>query len=269
METTFFPIWIPRPFPRKLYACGARGRNDEHAGRYNAAIPHMDSLNEVYSSLSARRRYEAWFVRLGLADGAGAWWLRYLLSNPGRAGCAGDVRVDPVQIWATWFPRGGMPRNYIQGFARDNLQLSAPGTSPFHFRIGDNSMDEDSCRGELAVEGHRISWDLRYASDFRVTLSSKGWIGFSRSPHSTAPRFSPGRSAWTATGLQQIRWVLACKATTAGTGTGDIGGGRMLTSAAAAGGPARWRHWCTTCLSGWCFARQCSGMAAAHTSSAT
>jgi len=48
----------------------------------------MQTLNEVYSSLSVRRRYEVWFVRFGLPDGAGAWWFRYLLTNPGRDGCS-------------------------------------------------------------------------------------------------------------------------------------------------------------------------------------
>jgi hypothetical protein len=42
------------------------------------------SLNEVYSSLSTRRRYEVWFLRLGLADNSSAWWFRYLLLNPGE-----------------------------------------------------------------------------------------------------------------------------------------------------------------------------------------
>jgi hypothetical protein len=31
-----------------------------------------------------------------------------------------------------------------------------------------------------------VSWNLRYRSTFRVTLSAKGWIGFSRTPHSDA-----------------------------------------------------------------------------------
>jgi hypothetical protein len=146
----------------------------------------VHSLNEVYSSLSARRRYEVWFLRLGLADGSGAWWLRYLLSNPGRGGCAGDARVDPVQVWATWFPRGAAPESFIQGFPVEQLQLSARGQSPFHFCVGKNFIDEDSCRGELQGGGHRIAWDLHWQSRFHVTLSSKGWIGFSRSPHSDA-----------------------------------------------------------------------------------
>ncbi len=64
---------------------------------------------------------------------------------------------------------------------------SAPeGKILFTSRIGNNEICEDSCRGALQVEGHTISWDLRYRSTFRVTLSNKGWIGFSRTPHSDA-----------------------------------------------------------------------------------
>jgi hypothetical protein len=144
------------------------------------------TLNEVYSSLSTRRRYEVWFLRLGLADGSGAWWFRYLLMNPGRGGCPGNPRGMPVQVWATWFPRDGKPQAFIQGFPLQGLELSARGQTPFHFRRGKNGIDENSCRGALAVDGHQISWDLRYRSTFRVTLSTKGWIGFSRSPHSDA-----------------------------------------------------------------------------------
>jgi hypothetical protein len=38
----------------------------------------------------------------------------------------------------------------------------------------------------MQVDGHTISWDLNYRSTFHVTLSTKGWIGFSRTPHSDA-----------------------------------------------------------------------------------
>ncbi len=146
----------------------------------------MQTLNEVYSSLSTRRRYEVWFLRLGLADGSGAWWFRYLLMNPGRGGCPGNSRGMPIQVWATWFPREGKPQSFIQALGLDGLQLSASGENPFHFRIGRNGIEENSCRGALAVDGHKVSWDLRYRSTFCVTLSDKGWIGFSRSPHSDA-----------------------------------------------------------------------------------
>ena len=146
----------------------------------------MKTLNEVYCSLSTRRRYEVWFVRLGLADRAGAWWFRYLLMNLGRGGCPGDPRGMPVQVWATWFPRDGKPQSFIQGFPLEDLELSARGRNPFHFRIGDNRINESSCRGALALDGHTISWDLHYRSTFHVTLSDKGWIGFSRTPHSDA-----------------------------------------------------------------------------------
>lgn len=149
----------------------------------------MRTLNEVYSSLSTRRRYEVWFVRLGLSDGTGAWWFRYLLTNPGRNGCTSDSRTAPVQVWATWFPRDAKPRTFIQGYALKDLELSGRGDSEFYFRVGKNEIKQNSCKGMLDVEGHQIGWNVDFRSTFRVTLSNKGWIGFSRTPHSNA-RFS-------------------------------------------------------------------------------
>ena len=146
----------------------------------------MDTLNEVYSSLSTKRRYEVWFLRLGLADGSGAWWFRYLLLNPGRGGTGENPAGMPVQVWATFFDANAKPRTFIQGFSVESLDLSGRGESPFHFAAADNAIDDNSCRGCLHVDGHDISWNLRYRSTFRVTLSDKGWIGFSRSPHSDA-----------------------------------------------------------------------------------
>ncbi len=146
----------------------------------------MATLNEVYSSLSVRRRYEVWFLRMLLADGSGAWWFRYLLMNPGRGGCLGDPRGAPAQIWATWFPKGEKPQSTIQGFPLELLDITRPGHSPFHFGIGENKVEEDSCRGNLNADGHAVGWDVHYSSTFRVTLSNKGWIGFSRTPHSDA-----------------------------------------------------------------------------------
>lgn len=146
----------------------------------------MRTLNEVYSPLSARRRYEVWFVRFGLADGTGAWWFRYLLTNPGRDGCAGDSRGMPVQVWATWFPRNEKPQTFIQGFPLQGLELSERGSADFCFRVQQNEIKQNSCRGRLKVDGHEIAWDLEFRSTFRVTMSNKGWIGFSRTPHSNA-----------------------------------------------------------------------------------
>lgn len=171
-------------------------------------ISHVDdafalngpTFNEVYSSLSTRRRYEVWFLRFGLADGAGAWWFRYLLLNPGQSGCLARSRLRastndeglrkppmmPVQIWATWFPRGGQPQTFIRGFPTAALDITPRGHNPFHFRIGNNQISENACSGDLDVDAHKISWDIRYRSSFRTTLSNKGWIGFSRTPHSDA-----------------------------------------------------------------------------------
>jgi hypothetical protein len=151
----------------------------------------MKTLNEVFTKLSMRRRYEVWFLRVGLGDGSGAWWFRYLLMNPGRGGWAGDAQGQPMQVWATWFPREGKPETWIQGFpveslGSDGAGLSKRGASPFFLEIGENRIGEDECRGSIEVGGQQITWNLRYRSTFRVELSSKGWIGFSRTPHSDA-----------------------------------------------------------------------------------
>ena len=151
-----------------------------------AGMKSVATLNEVFSNFSQRRRYEVWFVRIGLANGEGAWWFRYLLMNLGRGGCSAKPEGMPVQVWATWFPPGGNPQTFIQGFHLPALEFSVRGQSPFYFQAGKNGISENACRGALEVDGHRISWDLRYRSTFRVTLSDKGWIGFSRTPHSDA-----------------------------------------------------------------------------------
>ena len=141
----------------------------------------MPTLNEVFTRLSMRRRYEVWFLRLGLADGTGAWWFRYLLMNPSRSGVH-----QLVQVWATWFPRAGSPQIWIENFPLESLALSSRHQSPFFFCTGENAIEDNSCRGHLRVDGHDIAWNLRYTSRFRVTFSNKGWIGFSRTPHSDA-----------------------------------------------------------------------------------
>jgi hypothetical protein len=145
----------------------------------------MTSLNLPFTRLSMRRRYESWFLRFGLADNSGAWWLRYLLANPGRNGCPGLPGAAPVQVWATWFPRGGTPETFIQKFPVEALRVSS-GSGPFFLEAGPNRIEDASCGGVLNVRGHRLSWDLHYRSNFGITLSNKGWIGFSRTPHSDA-----------------------------------------------------------------------------------
>jgi len=118
-------------------------------------------LNAVYTRRSKRRRYEVWFVRFHLADGSGAWWFRYLLINPGREGCAGQARGEPMQVWATWFPREGKPQSVIRGFPLEALWLSGRGASPFFFRVGENQIGEAGCSGKLEAEGLKMSWDVR------------------------------------------------------------------------------------------------------------
>jgi hypothetical protein len=143
----------------------------------------MSSLNRAFTRLSMSRRYESWFRRFGLADSSGGWWLRYLLANPGRPGCPGLSDAAPVQIWATWFPRDAQPETFIQEFPIDALHVSAR-RGAFFLEASRNPIEDASCRGAFEVRGHRLPWDLRYHSNFGLTLSNKGWIGFSRTPHS-------------------------------------------------------------------------------------
>lgn len=131
-----------------------------------------------------RHRYESWFHRFQLADNSGAWWLRYLLSNPGQSGRP-ENSAAPVQVWATWFPRGTKAQTIIGQFTTAELQLSER-NEPFVFEVGPNRLGEGYCLGALEAEGRRLSWDLTYQSTFKTTLSNRGWIGFSRTPHSDA-----------------------------------------------------------------------------------
>ena len=148
----------------------------------------MKSLNQAYTRLGMARRYESWFLRFGLSDGSGAWWLRYLLTNPAREGCSGPVRTAPGQVWATWFPRDGHPQSFIQGFPIESINLG-PRDGPFCLRIGSSQIEDASCRGSVEGGGLPVSWNVRYNSNFGITVSNKGWIGFSRTPHSDATFF--------------------------------------------------------------------------------
>jgi hypothetical protein len=143
-------------------------------------------MNAVYTARQMKRRYEVWFLRCGLADGSGAWWFRYLLMNLGRGGCGAESSAQPVQVWATWFPHDGKPQTFIQGYPAEALELSPRRQRPFHLRVSDSGIEDGACWGDLRLDGHAISWKLRYRSDFGVVLSDKGWIGFSKSPHSNA-----------------------------------------------------------------------------------
>ena len=64
--------------------------------------------------------------------------------------------------------------------------LSKRGANPFFLEVAENKISEGECRGRIEVGAQEICWDLRYRSTFRMELSSKGWIGFSRTAHSDA-----------------------------------------------------------------------------------
>ena len=87
----------------------------------------MLTLNEAFSALSVRRRYEVWFLRMGLADGSGAWWFRYLMMNPGRGGCTGDFsRLARHNSGQPGFRRRDRPQSFIQGFPVESVGRKSP-----------------------------------------------------------------------------------------------------------------------------------------------
>ena len=142
-------------------------------------------LNAVYSTPKMRRRYEVWFVRCGLADGSGAWWFRYLLVNNLKVPPEASARRH-FQVWASWFPRDSAPQSFIVDLPLEQLAISTRGQVPFHCHDAENGIEEGRCWGNLRPDGHHISWNIRIHSHFGAKLSDKGWIGFSRSPHSDA-----------------------------------------------------------------------------------
>ena len=60
----------------------------------------------------------------------------------------------------------------------------------FTFGVNDNGIEEDCCRGALEVDGHAISWNLRYRSTFRVDLEQIKAGSASRAPHIPTHVFS-------------------------------------------------------------------------------
>jgi hypothetical protein len=196
-----------------------------------------------------RRRYEVWFVRCGLADSSGAWWFRYLLVN--------NIRMAPetspgrhLQVWASWFARRGAPQSFIVETPLEQLDLSARGHVPFHCRSGECGIEEGRCWGNLRANGHPISWDLRIQSNFGETLSDKGWIGFSRSPHSDGA-FS-GEIIFNGKKVNGEPLGFGVQGHNCGYRHRNYWRW-MHAYFPQPGGAARWKRWCTTCRSHWYF----------------
>lgn len=135
-----------------------------------------------------RRRYEAWFLTMRMADGSGAWWFRYLLHSPGRSRTTDclDPQDFPVQLWATWFPRNAAPETFIQGFSLKTFSSSDRTGNLFHLQVGDHGIDDHGCQGMVEGSGHRIRWNLHVRSTQQYSLSEVGWIGFCRAAHADA-----------------------------------------------------------------------------------
>ena len=225
----------------------------------------MKSLNRTYSRLTMRRRYEAWFLRFGLADGSGAWWFRYLLTNLGRSGCPGIAGAAPAQVWATWFPRDGRPEIFIQEFPLQALILDAPApggarsgsSSPFSLELGQTALTRTDAAARSKFAGRRsagISAIVRI-SESRSAIKDGSAFHARRIPTAC----SAARSVLATAYFVASRSASACRGTTAAFGTAITGRGCTPAFRNRMAASARSKHWSMRCRSGFAFGKRFSG----------
>jgi hypothetical protein len=74
----------------------------------------------------------------------------------------------------------------LAGLPQGDFEMSERFAAPFFLECGGQRIEENACRAAIEVEGHRISWDLRYCSSRSYSMSEKGWVGFTRTSHADA-----------------------------------------------------------------------------------
>jgi hypothetical protein len=214
-------------------------------------------MNVVYTARQMKRRYEVWFLRCGLADGRGAWWLRYLLLNLGRGGAARNHRPNLCKFGLPGSRAKASRRHSSKAIPPRALQLSSRRQLPFHLRIAESGIEEGTCWGEPQGGRARDFVEAAVSLAVRRGAERQGWIGFSKSPHSNA-LFS-GEIHLTAGLFPGRPSASACKDTTADTATARTGAGCTRIFPGRRAPSVRWRRWFTTCLSALCFAKRCCG----------
>jgi hypothetical protein len=130
-------------------------------------------MNVVYTARQMKRRYEVWFLRCGLADGRGAWWLRYLLLNLGRGGAARSHRPNLCKFGLPGSRAKASRRHSSKAIPPRALQLSSRRQLPFHLRIAESAIEEGTCWGEPQGGRARDFVEAAYHSQFGVVLSDK------------------------------------------------------------------------------------------------
>jgi hypothetical protein len=90
------------------------------------------------------RAYEVWYLTWNHPETNQGFWLRYIIEN-GRP--------------ELWFARFAPDKSFG---IRKRFDHVVAGASPFRIEIGGAQLGHDHAIGELAGDGHRVSWNLRW-----------------------------------------------------------------------------------------------------------
>lgn len=98
--------------------------------------------------------YEVWYLTWNHPGTEQGFWLRYITEAP----VDGPLRAE---LWFARFDPKNPDRTFgiHKRFPADQL---ASGTEPFSLAIAGSRLGHDHATGQLAGNGHEISWDLRW-----------------------------------------------------------------------------------------------------------
>lgn len=102
--------------------------------------------------------YESYFLRANHPSRPLAFWLRYTLFAPKDAAAAAVG-----EVWAVWF-NGETGAHVV---AKEEFPLAACGfdTVGFQVTVGESMLEAGHATGAVALDGHTLSWDLRFTGD--------------------------------------------------------------------------------------------------------
>ncbi len=103
---------------------------------------------------TTRGVYEVWYLTWNHPDTGQGFWLRYITEAP----VAGPLRAE---LWFARFDPKRPDRTFgiHKRFPAEQLQT---GTEPFSVAIAGSLLGHDHAVGQLAGNGHEVSWDLRW-----------------------------------------------------------------------------------------------------------
>ncbi len=100
--------------------------------------------------------YEVWYLTCNHRDSGTGYWIRYTLEAP----LAGHGEPY-VQLWFGTFDASNSTRTF--GINRRlPIEAMRAEAMPFSLQLGDATLTDGSCRGQLAGDGHHVRWDLHW-----------------------------------------------------------------------------------------------------------